>query len=207
VDTEDNDLVRQAAGGDRDALVRLLKRHGAPVRQSLAGRIPSCWQAVLTADDVMQQTYVDAFLDIGRFDTGRDGSFCGWLMTLARRNLLDALRMLGTEKRGKSWQRVAALPTDESFVALHELLTDTGSTPSRQVAADEVRARLERALELLPPTHRTVVQMYDLEGRSVQEVSASLNRTPGAVYMLRARAHHELAELLGTPSQFFSGSA
>jgi len=52
VDTEDNDLVRQAAGGDRDALVRLLKRHGSPVRQSLAGRIPSCWQAVLTADDV-----------------------------------------------------------------------------------------------------------------------------------------------------------
>jgi DNA-directed RNA polymerase specialized sigma24 family protein len=49
--------------------------------------------------------------------------------------------------------------------------------------------------------------MYDLEGRSVQEVSASLHRTPGAVYMLRARAHRELAELLGMPSQFFSGSA
>jgi RNA polymerase sigma-70 factor (subfamily 1) len=207
VDREEAEIVRRAVAGDRDALAKLLKQHRAAVRQALAGKIPARWQAVLSVDDVMQQTYVDVFLDIGRFDVERDGSFRGWLMTLAKRNLLDALRMLGSQKRGKEWRRVDAAAADESFVALYELLTDARSTPSQQAAAREVRAQLQRALELLPPTHRVVVQMCDLAGRSVQEVAASLNRTPGAVYMLRVRAHRELAELLGTPSQFFSGSA
>jgi RNA polymerase sigma-70 factor (ECF subfamily) len=206
VGPEEGDLVRQAVSGDREALAELLKQHRAAVRQALTGKIPARWQPVLTVDDVMQQTYVDVFLDIGRFDIERDGSFRGWLTTLAKRNLLDALRMLGRQKRGKEWRQVTAASADESFVALYELLTDTGGTPSRQVAASEARARLERALELLPPTYRTVVQACDLEGRPVQEVAAGLNRTPGAVHMLRARAHRELAELLGTPSQFFSGS-
>jgi RNA polymerase sigma factor (sigma-70 family) len=199
--------IRRAVAGDREALAELLKQHRAAVRHALAGRIPARWQAVLTVDDVMQQTYVDVYLDIGRFDVERDGSFRAWLMTLAKRNLLDALRMLGRQKRGKEWRRVGAAAVDESFVALYERLTDPRSTPSRQAAAREVRTRLEGALELLPPTHRVVVQMCDLESRPVQEVAASLKRTPGAVHMLRVRAHRELAELLGTPSRFFSGSA
>jgi DNA-directed RNA polymerase specialized sigma24 family protein len=49
--------------------------------------------------------------------------------------------------------------------------------------------------------------MWDLEGHSVEEVAASLGRSPGAVYMLRARAHRQLAEIMGAPSRFLSGSA
>jgi RNA polymerase sigma-70 factor (ECF subfamily) len=207
VDPREAETIRRAVAGDHEALAELLKQHRAAVRHTLLGKIPPRWQAVLTVDDIMQQTYVDAFLDIGRFDVDRDSTFRGWLMTLAKHNLLDALRMLGRQKRGKEWRRVDSPSPDESLVALYELLTDTGTTPSRRVARSEVRDRLRRALELLPPMYRTVVQLYDLEGRSAQEVAASLERTPGAVYMLRARAHRELAELLGTPSRFFSGLA
>ena len=46
--------------------------------------------------------------------------------------------------------------------------------------------------------------LYDIEGRSVQEVGAHLNRSPGAVYMLRARAHEQLAGLLGHASAFLT---
>jgi len=45
---------------------------------------------------------------------------------------------------------------------------------------------------------------YDVEGRSIQEVGAHLNRSPGAVYMLRARAHEQLAGLLGRASAFLT---
>lgn len=204
---EQNDLTRRAAGGDSDALAELLKKNSPAVRQGLAGQIPARWRPVLTVDDVMQQTYVDAFLDIGKFDVERDGTFRAWLTTLAKRNLMDALRMLGTQKRGKSWHRVGQTARDESFAALYELLTDTRSTPSQHAAAAEARTRLERAIQLLPPAYRTVIQMWDLEGRSVEEVATQLNRSPGAIYMLRARAHRRLAEIMGTPSQFFSGSA
>ena len=55
----------------------------------------------------------------------------------------------------------------------------------------------------LPRDHRAVVELWDLEGRSVEEVAAKLNRSRGATYMLRARAYRQLAEILGASSQFF----
>ncbi len=48
--------------------------------------------------------------------------------------------------------------------------------------------------------------MYDLEGRSVEDVAGALGRTPGAAYMLRARAHRWLREILGRSSDFFGNS-
>jgi DNA-directed RNA polymerase specialized sigma24 family protein len=48
--------------------------------------------------------------------------------------------------------------------------------------------------------------MYDLEGRPVQEVAQALGRSPGAVYMLRARAHRRLSEIMGTASRYVTDS-
>jgi DNA-directed RNA polymerase specialized sigma24 family protein len=39
--------------------------------------------------------------------------------------------------------------------------------------------------------------MFDLEGRPVQQIASALQRSEGAVYMLRARAHDRLREILG----------
>ena len=39
------------------------------------------------------------------------------------------------------------------------------------------------------------------------EVASALNRSPGAILMLRARAHNRLRQILGTASDFLSGSA
>ena len=99
--TSADDLLDQAVSGNRDALATLLEQYGPRIRQGLTCQIPPRWQAVLSADDVMQQSYVDAFMDISGFDPRGEGSFIKWLRTLTKRNLLDAIRMLEAEKRGK----------------------------------------------------------------------------------------------------------
>lgn len=198
-------LVERAADGDADAMAQLLERHAPALRAALQRKIPSRWRSVLSVDDVVQETYIDAFLDLPRFEPRGDDSFAAWLMTLAQRNLVDALRMLNAEKRGRSRRQVRMGTGPDSVAALQDRIAGLISTPSRVAARGEARQSLLQAVERLPDTYRTVVRMYDLEGQSAEDVAAHLDRSPGAVFMLRARAHRYIMDLLGGASRYLSG--
>lgn len=202
-----SDLVQRAARGERTALTALLEQHGPGVWESLAGEIPSRWQSVLSREDVMQQTYTDAILDVGRFSATSEEAFSAWLATLARRNLIDAIRMLEAEKRGGGRHRIEPASTGESFVALFETLGGSSRTASREAAVHEAQTAVQHAIEQLPDAYQRVVRMYDLEGCSAEHVASAMQRSTGAVFMLRARAHRRLAEIMGTASRYLSDSA
>ncbi len=202
--SSDDNLLNQAVGGSRTALGKLLEEHTPVVRGRLAGHIPQRWQAVLSPEDVLQQTYTDAFLHIDRFVPRADGSFAAWLCTIADHNLANALEMLEAEKRGGGRRPIESRAREDSMAALYELIAATQSTPSRHAARDEARKALERAIQELPDDYRQVVQMFDLEGRTAREVAQALGRSPGAVYMIRTRAHRWLGELLGSVSKFLT---
>lgn len=204
---EHRPLLRKAVLGDADALSTLLKEHAPSVRSSLSGQIPTRWQSVLSEDDVMQQTYADAFTDIGHFDPDEDGSFSGWLCRLAQCNLRDAIRMLKAVKRGGQASRVELDDPVDPAAALVNVLTASGTSPSRGAAGREAESLLEQALGQLPPSYRLVVRMFDLEGQDVDTIARQLDRSPGAVYMLRSRAHDRLRKLLGATSNFFTDGA
>lgn len=202
----DEQLLRRAIAGDRDALADLLEQAAPTARQALRGAIPRRWQSLLSVDDVMQQTYTDAFLAIGTFMPRGDGAFAGWLATLAKRNLLDAIRSLEAQKRGGDARQCKPGGSQESLLALYDWLTGTGSTPSRHAAQGEALAALDRSIQLLPKAYRDVIRLYDLEGRPIEEVSQALERSPGATYMLRSRAHDQLREIMGSSGKYFSAA-
>ena len=205
MDGPSDNLLARAVGGDPGAVAELLERHGPDIRRGLVGRIPKRWRSLLSEDDILQQTYADAFVGLRRFVSDSEASFARWLAMLARRNLRNAVRMLEAEKRGGDRRRVTG-SDDESFVGLYELLARTGSTPSRHVAAAEARAALQDAIARLPADYARVVTLYDLEGRPVEEVADALERSPGAVFLLRIRAHRRLGEIMGTAADYFTDS-
>ncbi|MCH7726494.1 MAG: sigma-70 family RNA polymerase sigma factor [Planctomycetes bacterium] len=136
------------------------------------------------------------------------GDYLGrWLADLARCNLRDALKMLGAKKRGGDRKRVDQVAVGDAHRTLLGLLASDGSSPSQHVAREEIQLAIEQAIERLPDAYRKVVQMYDIHGQTVDEVADALNRSVGAVYMLRARAHHRLHGILGATTNFFSDSA
>jgi len=206
VGSSECNLLGEAAQGRDEALERLLEEHTPMLRRRLAGKIPRRWQAVLSVDDLVQQTYIDAFLNIEGFSGQDSGTFAAWLHTIARRNLVSTLRMLDADKRGGDRCQIAGPGDDDSFIALYELIGASQTTPSRCAARDEARTALEHALEQLPVEYGQAVRMYDLEGCSIDEVAAELHRSQGAVHMVRARAHRRLRELLGTASRYFSNA-
>jgi RNA polymerase sigma factor (sigma-70 family) len=162
---------------------------------------------VLSEDDVMQQTFADAIRGIERFVPLANGSFRGWLATLARRNLADTVEMLNTGKRGGSHRQIRMVRKGDSWVTLLHELTGGDKSPSANLIHEEVMAALSKAVEELPTAYRIVVERCDLHGESPAAVAKALNRSRGAVYMLRARAHDRLREMLGATGGFFTTSA
>ncbi|MEE9294185.1 MAG: sigma-70 family RNA polymerase sigma factor [Phycisphaerae bacterium] len=205
--TSQDEAILRAIRGDREALATLLESTGPTVRRAMAGQIPERWQSVLSEDDVMQQTYADAFQNIRHFTPLGDGAFRAWLSSLAECNLRDALRMLGADKRGGNRRRVEAIRSDGSYVELYNLLSDSGTSPSRHVGRDEARDEMEQAIENLPETYRRVVRLYDLDERPAKQIAESIGRSVGAVYMLRSRAHDLLRAAMGASSKFFTDFA
>jgi RNA polymerase sigma factor (sigma-70 family) len=193
------DCVRRAVTGDKDALGELLEQVGPQVETSLV--VSPTWRGLLDAADVMQVTYLEAFMQIRRFDAQRAEAFPGWLRQMAENNLRDAIRALETRKKPSPRLQLDAFGGDASL-ALFDVLTAGVGTPSRLARGNEAGERLRRALQCLPVDYARTVQLYDLDGRDVDEVAAALGRSAGAVFMLRARAHARLRELLGDPAQF-----
>src|SRR5262249_28717362 len=77
-------LLANAIGGDSTALTELLERHSSGIRSNLTGAIPASCQSLLSVDDVLQETYIDAFLGIHKFQPSGDAAFGAWLTTMAR---------------------------------------------------------------------------------------------------------------------------
>ncbi len=201
---QDTDADLQAAqAGDIAALERALERAGLEVRRKLS--IQDKWRPHLEADDVMQVTYMEAFTRFDRFVGNSFSAFVTWLRHIARNNLIDAIRELERQKRPQPQHRITTpLNSDDSYTSLCAVLGFTTTTPSRAVAAKELRSTVDQALARMPAHYADAIRLFDLQGRTGEEAARELGLSRSAAFMLRARARDHLRELLGPASQFLS---
>lgn len=191
----DDEILRRALEGDAEALGQLLHRHGPDIARKL--RIAPKWTRALTVEDVMQVSYVEAFLRIRTLREPTEPAFRAWLTRIAENNLLDAVRSLSRAKRPDSGDRLTQGASGESSrTLLARVAQPDGPGSATQLGVQESLERLMEAIEKLPETYRAVVRAMDLEERSVSDVSEELGRSPGAIHMLRSRAHDRLRDLL-----------
>lgn len=203
--TQDHErLLDGALAGDRAALVDLLEALGPIVRRRIEPKIGAHLKPLIEADDIMQVTYMEAFTRLPSFTTGGAKGFLAWITRIAENNLTDAARAAEAAKRPDPRKRITGGSHEDSMVAIVEQLGMTVTTPSRVAARGEAVDALDRVLNKLPADYAKVVRMYDLEGCGIEEVAQELGRSQGAVYMLRARAHDRLKELLGSESRYFT---
>jgi len=204
VQANEAEELTAAVAGDADALKALLGRYGPVIWSEIDADVGAPWRSMIDADDVMQVTYLEAFLRIERLQAGDGAGFKAWLRRIAQNNLRDAVKELGRQKRPNPAKRVQGAAGDDSYITLVERLGQSSVTPSQHVARDEAARVIDAMLDRLPPDYARVIRRYDLEGQSIAEVAADLGRTPGAVHMLRARAHDRLRGLIGSETDFFT---
>src|SRR5438132_4203461 len=119
---DDASLLQRAVEGDAVALRVLLERFGGIVRARIAGRIDACWRSVLDAEDIMQVTYLEAFLHLDQIVARDAASFLAWLSRIAENVLCDAVRGLSSQKRPQPARRIVPATGMSSYDGLLDCL-------------------------------------------------------------------------------------
>jgi RNA polymerase sigma-70 factor (ECF subfamily) len=200
----ENELINAAVTGDRLATGRLLLSHAPALSRFIAGRLPPDVAAIASAEDVLQDTFIAAIRDIRKFRTRENGSFRGWLTTIAEHQVFCALDRLRAQKRGG--KRIHARPPvghASSLINLVEQLSDSDNRASSQAAQREAVQAVQVGLASLPESQRNAIRIRHLDGKSVAATADELGRSPGAVRGLLQRARKTLRGALGRSSRWF----
>ena len=190
----DDQRVARAIAGDLDELEALVREASPMLRQSL--RVDARWSRSFDVEDVIRVTLLEAFMRIRSLDNATVRGFHAWLRRIADHNLTDAIRALQSGRRPDAARRVTRGPEGESARTLLLRVAGTEATAGGQAAIAEQVQRMQQAIARLPKSYRNVIRLVDLEQRSFADAAAELERSVGAVHMLRSRAHDRLRELL-----------
>lgn len=175
--SDDATLSAAAAGGDRDSLEILLRRH-YPRIYAVCRRLTG---NDADAADAAQEAMIAISRGLSRFD-GRAG-FKTWSHRVATNASLDELR--------RRTRRTATSLPDEPAGGRHDPV------------GDQITARLDvdAALARLPEEFRVPVVLRDQAGLSYDEISQVLSVPPGTVRSRIARGRARLTELLDPGNQ------
>lgn len=190
--------------GDREALSQLLLEHCDALVQFLERKLAAELKRRIEASDLFQETCVAAFQNIRSFEPKSDRAFAQWLNTIAENRLCDLACDLHAQKRGGEFEQAPAevLGDTGSYLNLLEIVTAQLSTPSLIVSREEGVRELQAQLAALPADYREAISLKDLQGLSVEETAARMNRPLDEVRGLRYRGRKKLAELMGNSSLY-----
>ncbi|MHC4178087.1 MAG: sigma-70 family RNA polymerase sigma factor [Planctomycetota bacterium] len=180
--------------GDADALAALLDYYRPRLRQMVRLRMDRQVAARVDPSDVIQEVYLDAKRQVQTYL--RDGTvdFYVWLRGLAGQRLANVHRRHLRSKCRSAWREVP-LPAESSMALAKQLLAG-GTSPSRAVMKEELRRRVQQALEKLQGDDREVILMRHFEEMSNREVAQAIGLSESGATMRYGRALFRLKEIL-----------
>lgn len=183
---DDVGLARRIAARDRAAVRTVMSQNN----QRLFRAAWSILQDRTEAEDAVQSAYLAAFRGIHAFE-GRS-AFSTWLMRILINEALGRKRKADRRRRQLDQASVAVMEEYREKL----MQGSNASTPDSELAREQVRIRLERAISALPAEFRTVFVLREVEGLSVEETAQSLDLAPGTVKTRALRARRRLQEML-----------
>jgi len=183
VEQTESALVTAAKGGDYDAFEQLVNRYEHKIYRlglNITGNPED-------AEDVLQETFLKAFENLPRFR--EDSRFYTWIVRIGVNQALMKLRKRRTDKSVSLDD-----PIEENGEIIPRDFADWAPNPEQQLGRTETREIMERAIQNLPLSFRTVFQLRDVEGLSTEETAETLGLTISAVKARLFRARLRLRE-------------
>ncbi len=185
---QDAKLVERLRAGDEEAFMELIRELNPSLLRVARMFVPTS----ALAEDVVQETWLAVLNGIARFE-GRSS-----LKTWIFRILTNTAKTRGERER-RSVPFSTLDPEEGGFEPAVERSRFTGTGhwavlprawPEDRLLANETRSIIERAIERLPPSQRTVITLRDVEGWTADEVrnALELSETNQRVLLHRARA-------------------
>jgi RNA polymerase sigma-70 factor, ECF subfamily len=175
--------VRASRAGGEGAFDLLVVRWQRRVFQ-LVGRFA---RDVAEQEDLAQEVFLRAFRGLAGYR--RSAPFEHWLMRIATRVSLDALR-------ARRRRPEAPLPGAEELGGEAALDRALAAPAERQAERDAARMAARDLLDRLAPKDRLVLVLLDLEGWTTAEISARLGTSRPAIKMRASRARRALGRWL-----------
>jgi RNA polymerase sigma-70 factor (ECF subfamily) len=178
----DDELVIAAQDGVTSALEELLGRHRSFV-YGTARRLAECAEE---ADDLVQETMLKAFLNIGKFR--REARFSSWLIAIAINAAVSMRRKSGPVH----WVYLDELKVSCNQGSAWPLVADVRPTPEQECLRQELRSLLQREMLKLHPKYRFILHARDIDESSIEEIARVLGITHSAA---KSRLHRARAML------------
>lgn len=178
-DPEEN-LVRNARGGDRTSFEELIRRTSRLVFARLYLETGDTHHA----EDLLQETLLRAFRSLHQL--GDSKAFRAWLLTIAHHVLTDALRREQRQKRALGTPSASALAE----------VADKTPPPDEQLAQEETRAQVLAVLRSLPEEYRLPLTLRYVAGADYETIQLQMGVSNGSLRGLLHRGLKLLQERL-----------
>ena len=137
-------------------------------------------------EDIVQEVWLKAFDKLKSFRG--EAPFEHWLMRMAVRTCYDFLR--GHQRNRESSFSEISEPEDDW---LERFVADPASAPED---ADAAKLLIDRVMEKLPADARMVIQLLEIEDRSVKEIAEITGWSVPLVKVRAFRARGEMRKIL-----------
>jgi RNA polymerase sigma-70 factor, ECF subfamily len=182
---QDRALIEQARRGDATAFRRLVLRHQRRAFAIALGLV----RDENDAREVVQEAFLRVYRGLDSFHGG--SSFFTWLYRIVTNLSIDLMRK---PSRREGELRDNHQVPDESDIPL--LARIDGADPVDAVRRSEISERIEAALYALPPYHRGVILMREVEGMSYEEMAQAMQVSKGTIMSRLFHARQKLQRAL-----------
>lgn len=182
---EDRALIVQARSGSTHAFRLLVERHQRRAFAIAIGLV----RDENDAREIVQEAFLRVYRGLDAFEG--TSSFFTWLYRIVTNLSIDLMRK--PSRRETEPLDHAALDENGESLLLSRL---DGSDPAAVVRRGEIRRRIEAALDELPPYHRGVILMREVEGMSYEEMAVAMGVSKGTIMSRLFHARRKLQRAL-----------
>src|SRR5262249_12629259 len=194
-DTEE--LLDRAGRGDGAARQRLLSRHRHRLRQMITVRLDRRLAARVDPSDIVQEALADAARGLDDYLRDRPVPFYPWLRRFAWERLVEVNPRPAPRRGGAPEEPLGPHPPAQSPPAPAARWLSRRPSPPRRLRSQELRDKVQGALDRLDSRDREILVLRYLEQLSTAECAATLGISVGAVKMRHLRAIQRLRADLG----------
>jgi RNA polymerase sigma-70 factor (ECF subfamily) len=185
----DADVVSLAQQGREAAFRELVRRYERPVF-SLVFRMVRDRE---TSEELAQETFIKVLNHIDRYQP--QFKFSSWLFKIANNIAIDHLRKRHIETISMDGSPHAASAAEIEATSFDIAIRQESAL--EEMEARELGSAIERAIAELRPEYRSCIVLRHVEGRSYEEIAATLDLPLGTVKTYIHRARLQLRDSLG----------
>lgn len=170
---EEHEIIKRILAGEKELYEILVRRNN----QLLYRVIRSYIKDTAEVEDIMQDTYVKAFIKLYQFKS--KSSFSTWLIRIGINEALARLKEKGklyhlNERDAEQSNSILEMPDNKQL------------NPQAKMIQKETKHLLENAIDNLDSKYRVVYVLKEVEGMSLKEIATALDLT---VSNVKVRLH------------------